>query len=68
VGTVDGIACSIFHFAIVRVDKNVEGTSSAHTPALQFQPSFNFIARNISTPGIEAMSRLGRGAKLVVPV
>jgi hypothetical protein len=39
------------------VDKNVEGTSFAHTLALQFLPSF--YARKISTPGIEAISRLG---------
>ena len=57
VGTVYGIAFSIFHCAIVRVDKDVEGTSYAHTPAFQFLPSF--YARKISTPGIEAMSRLG---------
>ncbi|KAN0111856.1 hypothetical protein V8E52_008062, partial [Russula decolorans] len=57
VGTVYGIACSIFHCAVVRVDKDAEGTSFAHTPALQFLPSF--YARKISTPGIEAMSRLG---------
>jgi len=57
VGTVYGIACSLFHCAIVRVDKDVHGTSFAHTPALQFLPSF--YARKISTPGIEALSRLG---------
>ena len=57
VGTVYGIACSIFHCAIVRVDKDVGGTSFAHTPALQLLPSF--YARKISTPGIEALSRLG---------
>lgn len=57
VGTIYGIACSIFHCAVVRVDKDVEGTSFAHTPALQFLPSF--YAREISTPGIEALSRLG---------
>jgi hypothetical protein len=57
VGTVYGIACSIFHCAVVRVDKDLEGTSFAHTPALQFLPSF--FARKFSTPGIEAMSRLG---------
>jgi len=55
--TVYGIACSIFHCAVVRVDKDVEGTSFTHTPALQFLPSFYAI--KISTPGIEAMSRLG---------
>jgi len=48
VGTVYGIACSIFHCAVVRVDKDAEGTSFAHTPALQFLPSF--YARKISTP------------------
>jgi hypothetical protein len=57
VGTVYGIACSIFHCAIVRLDKDKRGTSFAHTPALQFLPSF--YARKISTPGIEALSRLG---------
>ena len=57
VGTVYGIACSIFHCAVVRVDKEAEGISFAHTPALQFLPSF--FARKISTPGIEATSRLG---------
>jgi hypothetical protein len=58
VGTVYGIVCSIFHCAVVRVDKDVDGTTSfAHTPALQFLPSF--YAKKISTPGIEAMSRLG---------
>ena len=57
-GTVYGIACSIFHCAVVRVDRDAEGTTSfAHTPALQFLPSF--YARKFSTPGIEAMSRLG---------
>jgi hypothetical protein len=57
VGTVYGIACSIFHCAIVRVDKDDLGTSFAHTPALQFLPSF--YARTTFTPGIEALSRLG---------
>ncbi|KAF8493728.1 hypothetical protein F5888DRAFT_1722504 [Russula emetica] len=57
VGTVYGIACSIFHCAIVRVDKDLQGSSFAHTPALQFLPSF--YARKMSTPGIEALSRLG---------
>jgi hypothetical protein len=57
VGTVYGIACSIFHCAIVRVDKNELATSFAHTPALQFLPSF--YARTMFTPGIEALSRLG---------
>ena len=52
-----GIACSIFHCAIIRLDKDKRGTSFAHTPALQFLPSF--YARNMSTPGIEALSRLG---------
>ena len=56
-GTVYGIACSIFHCAVVRVDKDVERTSFSHTPALQFLPSF--FARKISMPGIEAISRLG---------
>ena len=57
VGTIYGIACSIFHCAIVRLDKDERGTSFAHTPALQFMPSF--YAREICTPGIEALSRLG---------
>jgi hypothetical protein len=58
VGTIYGIACSIFHCAIVRLDKvGQQGTSFSHTPALQFLPSF--YARKISTPGIEALSRLG---------
>ena len=57
VGIVYGIACSIFHCAIVRVDKNESGTSIAHTPALQFLPSF--YATMMFTPGIEALSRLG---------
>jgi hypothetical protein len=57
VGTVYGIACSIFHCAIVRVDKEELGASFAHTPALQFLPSF--YARTMFTPGIEALSRLG---------
>jgi hypothetical protein len=35
VGTVYGIACSIFHCALVRVDKDELGTSFAHTSALQ---------------------------------
>jgi hypothetical protein len=56
-GTIYGIACSIFHCAIVRVDKDELGTSFAHTPALQFLPSF--YARTMFTPGIEALSRLG---------
>jgi hypothetical protein len=55
-GIIYGIACSIFHCAIVQVDKGMRGTS-AHTPALQFLPSF--YATKISTPGIEALSRLG---------
>ena len=55
VGTVYGVACSIFHCAVVRLDK--DETSFSHTPALQFLPSF--YARKISTPGIEALSRLG---------
>jgi len=57
VGTVYGVACSIFHCTIVRVDKDPHGTSFAHTLALQFLPSF--YARKMSTPGIEALSRLG---------
>ena len=57
VGTIYGVACSIFHCAIVRVNKDPQGTSFAHTPALQFLPSF--YARKMSTPGIEALSRLG---------
>ncbi len=56
-GTIYGIGCSIFHCVVVRVDKDVGGTSFAHTPALQLLPSF--FARKISTPGIEALSRLG---------
>jgi hypothetical protein len=56
VGTSYGIACSIFHCAIVRVDKDLKGTSFTHTSALQFLPSF--CARKMSTPGIEALSRL----------
>ena len=56
-GTIYGVACSIFHCAIVRVDKDPQGTSFAHTPALQLLPSF--YARKMSTPGIEALSRLG---------
>jgi hypothetical protein len=39
------------------VDKDLEGTSFAHKPALQFLPSL--YARKFSTPGIEAMPRLG---------
>jgi hypothetical protein len=58
VGTIYGIAFSIFHCAIVRLDEvGQQGTSFSHTPALQFLPSF--YARKISTPGIEALSRLG---------
>ena len=57
VGTVFGIACSIFHCAIVRLDKDKRGTSFAHSPALQLLPSF--YARKMFTPGIEALSRLG---------
>jgi len=57
VGSVYGIVCSIFHCAIVRVDKDELGTSFAHTPALQFLPSF--YARTMFTLGIEALSRLG---------
>ena len=53
VGTIYGVACSIFHCVVVRVDKD----GVVHTPALQFLPSF--YARKISTPGIEALSRLG---------
>ena len=57
VGTVYGIASSIFHCAIVRVDKDELSTSFTHTSALQFLPSF--YARTMFTPGIEALSRLG---------
>jgi hypothetical protein len=57
VGTIYGVAFSIFHCAIVRVDKDELGISFAHTPALQFLPSF--YARTMYTPGIEALSRLG---------
>ena len=56
-GTFYGIAFSIFHCAIVRLDIDEQGTSFAHTPALQFLPSF--YAKKICTPGIEALSRLG---------
>ena len=52
-----GIACSIFHCAIVRFDVDERGTSFAHTPALQLLPSF--YAKKICTSGIEALSRLG---------
>ncbi len=57
VGTIYGVLCSIFHCSIVRVDKDAWGTSFSHTPVLQFLPSF--YARKMSTPGIEALSRLG---------
>ena len=57
VGTIYGIACSIFHCAIVRVNKDELSTSFAHTSALQLLPSF--YARTMFTPGIEALSRLG---------
>jgi hypothetical protein len=57
VGTVYGIACSIFHCSLVRVDEDELGTSFAHTSALQFLPSF--YARTLFTEGIEALSRLG---------
>jgi hypothetical protein len=59
VGIIYGVACSVFHCAIVRVtvDKDVQGTTFAHTPALQLLPSF--YARKTFTPGIEALSRLG---------
>jgi hypothetical protein len=58
VGTIYGIACSVFHCSIVRLDKvGQQGTSFSHTPALQLLPSF--YARKTSTPGIEALSRLG---------
>ena len=57
VGIIYGVACSIFHCAIVRVDKDEQGTSFAHTPAFQFLPSF--YAKTMFTPGIEALSRLG---------
>ncbi|KAI0263327.1 hypothetical protein BGY98DRAFT_1182102 [Russula aff. rugulosa BPL654] len=64
VGTIYGIACSVFHCAIVRVDKDELGTTSfAHTPALQFLPSF--YARTMFTSGIEALSRLGSQASRV---
>jgi hypothetical protein len=64
VDTIYGIACSVFHCAIVRVDKDELGTTSfAHTPALQFLPSF--YARTMFTPGIEALSRLGSQASRV---
>ena len=56
-GTFYGIVCSILHCAIVRFDKDERGTSFAHTPPLQFLPSA--YAREICTPGIEALSRLG---------
>src|SRR5216684_4148426 len=57
VGTIYDVLCSIFHCSIVRVDKEAWGTSFSHTPVLQFLPSF--YARKVSTPGIEALSRLG---------
>ena len=57
VGIIYGITFSIFHCAIVRVDKDEQGISFAHTSALQFLPSF--YARTMFTPGIEALSRLG---------
>jgi hypothetical protein len=42
-GTVYGITSSIFHCAIVRVDKDELGTSFTHIPTLQFLPSFFFL-------------------------
>ena len=56
-GTAYRISCSIFHCAIVRVDKDEQGVSFAHTPALQFLPFF--YTRTLFTPGIEALSRSG---------
>ncbi|KAI0274486.1 hypothetical protein BGY98DRAFT_993519, partial [Russula aff. rugulosa BPL654] len=52
VGTIYGVACSIFHCAIVRMDKDDLGTSVAHTPAFPFLPSF--YARTMFTPGSQA--------------
>ena len=57
VDTVYGIACSIFHCAIVRVDKNELGTLFAHTSALHILPSF--YVTTMFTSGIETLSRLG---------
>ncbi|KII85707.1 hypothetical protein PLICRDRAFT_45062 [Plicaturopsis crispa FD-325 SS-3] len=51
-----GVAFSIFHCVLVRVDRKAGG-SYDHTPALQFLPSF--YATSPSTPGITALARLG---------
>lgn len=51
-----GVAFSIFHCVIVRIDTQ-NGFTFEHSDALQFLPSF--YATSPSTPGITALARLG---------
>ncbi|KDQ19331.1 hypothetical protein BOTBODRAFT_436042 [Botryobasidium botryosum FD-172 SS1] len=52
-----GVAASLQHVVVMRVDKAGRGAVQ-HTPALQFFPSFFTVSP--STPGITALARLGR--------
>jgi len=60
----DYSTCSIFHCAVVRVDKDVEGTSFAHTPAGVTIPAFPR-CEEIFYAGYRSDVK-GWGAKLVV--
>lgn len=55
-----GVAFSVFHCAIVRVDTGagLDGPSVRHTPTLNFIPSY--YAESPSTPGITALALLSQ--------
>jgi hypothetical protein len=56
-GVIFGIACSMFHCAVISINRSTEHrTLVKHTLALQFLPSFYATAS--WTPGLEALSRL----------
>lgn len=52
-----GVAFSVYHCAVVKVVKDAHTMRFSHTSALQFLPSF--YAYSPSTPGINALARLG---------
>ncbi|KAH9019681.1 hypothetical protein EDB85DRAFT_2007637 [Lactarius pseudohatsudake] len=62
-GIIYGVAFSIFHCVIVRINTQ-SGFTFEHSDALQFLPSFH--ADTPSTPGITALARLGYNSDVEV--
>ncbi|KAH9077835.1 hypothetical protein EDB83DRAFT_2346442 [Lactarius deliciosus] len=62
-GIIYGVAFSIFHCVIVRINTQ-SGFTFEHSDALQFLPSF--YADTPSTPGITALARLGYNSDVEV--